>query len=63
MTTCGLDHARTSRATTTLTVVAGSLLAALALGWWAYVPGDAGVATLQTLIFMHRGDLPAPAQP
>jgi hypothetical protein len=63
MTTCGLHHACASRVRAGLAVLAGIILVALALGWWVYTPGDAEVAPLQTLIFMHRGDLPVPAQP
>lgn len=63
MTICGLHHACASRVRSGLAVLIGALLAASALGWWAYTPGDGEIASVQTLILMHRGDLPAPAQP
>jgi len=64
MTTCGLHHVCASRARAGLALLVGTLVGVLALGcWWAYVPADGETAPLQTLIFMHRGDLPVPAQP
>jgi hypothetical protein len=71
MTTLGHHHypfASRARAGQVLFVVLPALI--LAVAWWVLATrtDDAptaardGVASLQTLIFMHRGDVPVPAQ-
>jgi hypothetical protein len=71
MTTLGHHHLYGSRTCTGLALFIGAPLLVLAIGWWVFAKwtGDApsavlgdGVAPLQTLIFMHRGDVPAPIQ-